>query len=73
MESLLKENADILLTTGEYKDSYKEGFGTNTLVFDTKDDLIKSLNSMIKDEDTILVKASRSAKFEEIIKEIQNK
>ena len=52
---------------------YKEGFGTNTLVFDTKDDLIKSLNSMIKDEDTILVKASRSAKFEEIIKEIQNK
>ncbi|MGG7145359.1 UDP-N-acetylmuramoyl-tripeptide--D-alanyl-D-alanine ligase [Clostridium butyricum] len=68
-----KGKADILLTTGEYKDSYKEGFGTNTLVFDTKDDLIKSLNNMIKDEDTILVKASRSAKFEEIIKEIQNK
>ena len=68
-----KGKADILLTTGEYKDSYKEGFGTNTLVFDTKDDLIKSLNSMIKDEDTILVKASRSSKFEEIIKEIQNK
>ena len=65
--------ADILLTTGDYKDNYKEGFGENTVTFDNKDDLIKSLKDMIIKNDTILVKASRSAKFEEIIKELQNK
>lgn len=68
-----KGNADILLTTGDYKDNYKEGFGENTLTFDTKEDLINSLKDMITENDTILIKASRSAKFEEIIKELQNK
>ena len=68
-----KGNADILLTTGDYKYNYKEGFGENTLTFDTKEDLINSLKDMITENDTILIKASRSAKFEEIIKELQNK
>ena len=65
--------ADVLLTTGDYKDNYKEGFGKNTFIFDNKEDLINSLKDMITKNDTILVKASRSAKFEEIIKELQNK
>lgn len=68
-----KGKADILMTTGIYNDSYKEGFGEDVLTFDTKEDLIKALADMVKDDDTVLVKASRSAKFEEIIKELQNK
>ncbi|MGN0145161.1 MAG: UDP-N-acetylmuramoyl-tripeptide--D-alanyl-D-alanine ligase [Clostridium sp.] len=68
-----KGKADILMTTGIYNDSYKEGFGEGTLVFDTKEQLIKALINMIQKDDTVLVKASRSAKFEEIIKELQNK
>lgn len=65
-----KEKADFLFTTGEYKENYKEGFGENTLVFNTKDELISSLKKMIDPNDTILIKASRSARFEEIVKEL---
>lgn len=68
-----KGKADILMTTGIYNDSYKEGFGEETLVFDSKEELIKALKDIALEDDTILVKASRSAKFEEIIKELQNK
>lgn len=68
--SFAKDRADILLTTGDFKEQYKEGFGDKTFVYDTKEDLISGLKAMIKDDDTLLVKASRSAKFEEIIKEL---
>jgi len=68
-----KDRADILVTTGDFKKQYKEGFGSKTFVYDTKEELIAALESMIKDGDTLLVKASRSAKFEEIIKELKNK
>ena len=63
--------ADILLTTGEFKECYKEGFKENTMVFERKQDLMEALANMIKPKDTILVKASRSARFEEIIKYIE--
>ena len=63
--------ADILLTTGEYKEHYEEGFKEGTIVFKTKQELMESLSDMIKTNDTILVKASRSEKFEEIIKYIE--
>jgi len=63
-----KDKADILLTTGEFKEYYKEGFGEDTMVFESKQELIQRLTDMIKVNDTILIKASRSAKFEEITK-----
>lgn len=65
------DRADVLLTTGDFKECYKEGFGSGTFVYDTKEDLIAGLKAMMKDGDTLLVKASRSAKFEEIIKELE--
>ena len=68
-----KGKANILMTTGIYNDSYKEGFGEETLVCDSKEELIKTLKDIVQEDDTILVKASRSSKFEEIIKELQNK
>jgi UDP-N-acetylmuramoyl-tripeptide--D-alanyl-D-alanine ligase len=63
--------ADVLLTTGEYGKCYEEGFKENIIVFDTKQELMETLASMIQPNDTILVKASRSARFEEIIKYIE--
>jgi UDP-N-acetylmuramoyl-tripeptide--D-alanyl-D-alanine ligase len=63
--------ADVLLTTGEFKKCYEEGFKENTITFETKQELMEGLTNMIKPNDTILVKASRSARFEEIIKYIE--
>lgn len=64
--------ADILLTTGEYKECYKEGFKNVCMILESKEEIVRKLKELIKDEDVILVKASRSAKFEEIINEINN-
>lgn len=66
-----KGKAHLLLTTGEFKECYKEGFNEDTMIFETKQELMESLASMIKADDTILIKASRSEKFEEIIKYIE--
>lgn len=66
-----KGKADILLTTGDFKKCYKEGFKEGTMIFETKQDLMEKLKNMIKTNDTILVKASRSEKFEEIIKYVE--
>lgn len=69
--SFAKEKADLLLTTGDFKQCYKDGFGDSALCYDTKEELIAALKDMIKNNDIILVKASRSAKFEEIIKNLE--
>ncbi|MCE5221444.1 MAG: UDP-N-acetylmuramoyl-tripeptide--D-alanyl-D-alanine ligase [Clostridium sp.] len=66
-----KGKADILLTTGDYKEFYEEGFKEGTMLFNTKQELMEKLSNIIKTNDTILVKASRSEKFEEIIKYIE--
>jgi UDP-N-acetylmuramoyl-tripeptide--D-alanyl-D-alanine ligase len=68
---LAKKKADILLTTGVYKECYKEGFEEGAMVFETKQELMEKLADLIKEDDTILIKASRSEKFEEIIKYIE--
>lgn len=66
-----KGKVDILLTTGEFKDCYKQGYEENTMVFETKQELMEKLADLIKDDDAILIKASRSEKFEDIIKFIE--
>ncbi|HEX9025964.1 MAG TPA: UDP-N-acetylmuramoyl-tripeptide--D-alanyl-D-alanine ligase [Clostridium sp.] len=66
-----KGKADILLTTGKFKECYEKGFKEGTMLFETKQELMEKLANMIKINDTILVKASRSEKFEEIIKSIE--
>ncbi len=65
-----KDKCDILLTCGEYKKYYEEGYKENCYVFDTKEEITDKLKNIINENDVILVKASRSAKFEEIVKEL---
>lgn len=67
-----KETADILITTGEYVHDYKAGFGEeNIIIYDSKEELINNICEIVKDEDVILVKASRGAKFEEIVTKLE--
>lgn len=63
-----EKNVDALFVFGPETQYFKEGFGENAHYFESKEDLIKSLKAFIKEDDVILVKASRGLKFEEITK-----
>ncbi|MGL5615567.1 MAG: UDP-N-acetylmuramoyl-tripeptide--D-alanyl-D-alanine ligase [Sarcina sp.] len=62
------KNIDAIFVFGPETEFFKEGFGDNAFHFESKEDLINSLKSYIKEEDVILIKASRGLKFEEITK-----
>ncbi len=65
---------DKLFTFGEYNEEFKKGYGEeNFMCFNSMDELIKSLENSIAPGDVLLVKASRSMKFENIIKKLQMK
>ncbi|MDD6795262.1 MAG: UDP-N-acetylmuramoyl-tripeptide--D-alanyl-D-alanine ligase [Clostridiaceae bacterium] len=66
-----QNRADILITTGIYKDDYKDGFGNNNIImYNSKEELIEDIKNIINPDDVVLVKASRSIKFEDIVKEL---
>lgn len=67
-----KCNVDLLLTAGEFNEAFKSGFGDENLVsFHTGEELLDFLSTTIEDGDVILVKASRTMKFEHIVSGIQ--
>lgn len=63
---------DLLIVCGEYCEYIKAGALSagmkeeNILVYNDKQELIRDINSLIKEGDCILIKASRKYKFEEI-------
>lgn len=60
-----------LLVYSDYSKEYEEGFkGEKFISFNSKEDIVKYIKKNVKKEDVILVKASRSHKFEEIVQEI---
>lgn len=71
-ESVEENETDLLIVCDENSHYIKEGAikagmeGNKILYFETKKDLIKDVNSLLKDGDCILIKASRAYKFEEI-------
>lgn len=66
------DKIDLLITTGNYKNSYKKGYNSENIVtFDSKEELISNLRNIIKKDDIVLVKASRGIKFEEIVNELK--
>ncbi len=66
------ETVDLLVTCGKFSEfthnSAKEKI--EAIHFGTKDELIENLNNFVQKDDIILIKASRSMKFEEISEEL---
>lgn len=66
-----KENeVSMLLAAGDFKDEYFNGFGNDCHTFSNKRDLALFLKDNIRQDDVILIKASRGMKFETIIEEL---
>lgn len=63
------KNIDLLITTGEFNKAYSEGFVDidKYRSFDTYDEIISFLEVILSENDVVLVKASRSMKFEGIV------
>ena len=69
-----KENGiEKVLCFGDFSENIKEGYVEGCTVYENKEELIKDLLNIICDGDIILVKASRSLKFEEITKALLEK
>lgn len=69
---MAKEKVDLLIVTGIYKDQYKDGFEKDNIrIYNTKEDIINDLKNIVNSGDTILVKASRSIKYEDIVKALE--
>ncbi|MDS0527301.1 UDP-N-acetylmuramoyl-tripeptide--D-alanyl-D-alanine ligase [Clostridium sp. SHJSY1] len=67
-----EDKTDILVTTGEYKDDYKLGFSKGKIkIYNDKEELLNEIKDFVKPGDVILVKASRGAKFEDIVTKLQ--
>lgn len=69
-----KENGiEKVLCFGDFSENIKEGYGEGCTVYENKEELIKDLLNIICEGDIILIKASRSLKFEEITKALLEK
>ena len=69
---MAKEKADLLIVTGIYKEEYKYGFEKDNIkIYNTKEEIIRDLKNVINSGDTILVKASRGIKYEDIVKALE--
>ena len=67
-----KDKLDFLVAIGRYKDCFKKGYSLNNIItFENKDDFISNISTIIKENDVILVKASRGMKFEEIVNSLE--
>ena len=69
-----KENSvDVLITLGEFSTAYKEGFSSseNYNSFKNTEEAVEFLKEFIEKDDIILVKASRSMRLEEIVKQLK--
>lgn len=63
---------DKLVAIGTYKNSFKDGFnGKDIEIYETKEEFISNVQKMVKENDVLLVKASRGMKFEDIVNSIE--
>ncbi|MBU3106577.1 UDP-N-acetylmuramoyl-tripeptide--D-alanyl-D-alanine ligase [Clostridium gasigenes] len=66
------DKVDKLVVIGDYKDSFKEGFnGEEIEIYTTKEEFISNVQTLVKENDILLVKASRGMKFEDIVNSIK--
>lgn len=71
-EYAAEKGIDLVITTGEMSRFTALGAGEKALYFETKQQLIAALPSLIESGDTILVKASHSVGFDEISESLKN-
>lgn len=69
-EYIKEKNVDLVLVTGKYTQEFKKVLGSKCLLFKDKNSLTLHLKDIIKNEDAILIKASRGMKFETITEEL---
>lgn len=69
-----ESGVNMLLTLGEFNGNFEEGFGSeNFKSFDDIETVATYLEEILHQGDVLLVKASRSMKFENIINKLQKK
>lgn len=67
-----KDKVDLLIAIGSYKECFRKGYSLDSiLTFEDKKDFIDDLKTIIKENDVILVKASRGMKFEDIVNSLE--
>jgi len=68
------KNIDLLITLGEFNKAYKEGFNDidKYRSFETYNEVVLFIDGIIRENDVVLVKASRYMKFESIVSELEN-
>lgn len=71
-EYAAEKGIDLVITTGEMSRFTALGAGEKAVYFETKQQLIAALPSLIESGDTILVKASHSVGFDEISESLKN-
>lgn len=75
-EEVYKNKIDLLITVGERAKNIAnkaKSLGMNEVnifEFDTKEECIQKLKSIIQEDDYILIKASNSMRFNEVVNEI---
>ncbi len=72
-EYLKNKRIDCLITTGEFENAYKDGYDKSECFycFESIDKINEFLKGFLMEEDVVMVKASRSMKFEKIVNEIK--
>lgn len=69
-----EKHIDLFITVGEYSEAFKKGFNDNKKfeAFHDNESAAKFIVENLKAEDIILIKASRSMKFETIVEKLKN-
>lgn len=66
-----KSNVDFLITLGIYNEDFKQGYGENCLCFEDYEGAVNAAKAILKEGDAVIVKASRSMKFEKIVDKLK--
>ncbi|MGL5381370.1 UDP-N-acetylmuramoyl-tripeptide--D-alanyl-D-alanine ligase [Clostridium sp.] len=67
-----RDKVDLLVVVGSYIKQFEEGFNSkNIKKYNTKEEFIADAQNVIKENDIVLIKASRGLKFEEIVSSLE--
>ena len=67
-----EKGVDLLCSCGDLARGFTEGAGGNARHFDSREELIAALPTLLKRGDAVLVKASRAMRFEEVAEAVKH-